>query len=500
MSARPPFPIVRARSLLGLLVSLPLLATPGLRAAPTTSGLTKASPDIGAVRRAPEPQWVRRVAPQPATHPRSAWPAGPRLLTTLSHSGQFVVTGPETGVLAPLTTRNPADTWRDLTPQTLAPSCERVKAEILDILDRRDLWRTGGEGRGKIFVNIEPGRTTNTPPAVAATPFEGGWQFRVYLPPRLPEDSLVRALTQAVLLEFASRRSSDRPGEPPLWLVEGLTQKILAESPGGVAFQPQTRIVTEVQLGERLRRAREELSRRPPLSFQQLSQPDIDGMQPRDWRHYGACAFLFLREIRRLPDGTAQVAHWLESLSQYWNWQTGFLDAFNPPFHSLLDVEKWWSLVLANFTGRSIVQTWSADFSLKKLGEILQPVGVLPGPGQRATRLDLAEVIADWDFARQTPVLNRLLQQLNAIRINAPGEISALAARYADVVDEYLENRRRAGFAPVGRGQPTPTIRLLARQAVASLRELDGERDRLAQTTANPPPASEPGPNPGPPP
>lgn len=413
----------------------------------------------------------------------------PSVATAVSQSGQFVVTGPRPEHRRPVENRpaSSGDDLRELTPQTLAVSCERVKAEALRALETTDQWRTRGGRTGKIFVAIDPGRPIDAELSVEAKPFEEGWHLRVQVPVRVTEERLVRALCHAVVLELSSRKGNQRAGEPPLWLVEALTQSVLSSSPDGIILQPQTRIVANLRVGERFAAVRARLARQAPLAFHELSQPDLSRMSSSDWDHFAACSHLCLRELQRLPDGNARLVRWLTGLQSHWNWQTGFLEAFQPLFHSLLDVEKWWALAVANFTGRNPEQTWPADFALRKLDEALQPVGILPGAGNRASRLSLEEVVSTWDYARQVPVLRRFLQQLNAILINAPADISPLVYQYSDTIESYLANRAKAGFAPTGRGQAIPSVKLLARETVGRLRELEGERARLS---ASPPPSS----------
>ncbi len=418
----------------------------------------------------------------PATPP----PRFDETATTFSQSGQFVVSGPRPKGSAPLDTRSPGRVQRDLTPQTLAVSCERVKAEILRALNLPDTWRNAGGRSGKILVAIDERVRTNMPIAVAASPFEHGWQFRIPLPTRIAEERLVRALTEAVLMELANRHGNQRLGEPPLWLVEGVTQTILAASPNGVILQPQTRGTTDIKMDEALAGVRRELTRRPPLEFHELSQPDISRLDETQWHRFSTCSHLCFHELTRLPDGKARIARWLGSLQRYWNWQTGFTEAFQPMFRSLLDVEKWWALTLANFTGRNQATAWPAGVALRRLDEALQPVGILPNAGGRASRLAISDVIASWDYPRQLPVLRQLLPQLHAIRVSSPLEVAPLVNRYIDVLEEYLAARNRSTIAPLARGQAPPSSRLITRETVGRLRELDGQRTQLAKDLASP--------------
>src|SRR5690606_31877682 len=125
------------------------------------------------------------------------------------------------------------------------------------------------------------------------------------------------------------------------------------------------------------------------------------------------------------------------------------------------------------------IQAWSPEFALRKLDEALHPVGILPG-GNNVEQLSLEQVIVDWDFPRQLPVLRRFIQQMHAIRINSPPEIRSLVLRFGDAIEEYIDARARAGYAPLLRGKLLSSPRLITRSAVARLRELEGERVRIA--------------------
>lgn len=406
----------------------------------------------------------------------------PESATAFSQSGQFVVSGPRvTARRAILSLRTANDAQRELTPQTLAVSCERVKAALLLSLGLPDVWRSGGGRTGKIFVTIEPTLRTNQSLAVEALRYEKGWNFRVEVPPSVSEDRLVRALVQALAMELGSRRGNERFADPPLWLVEGLTQTVFAGAPDGIILQPETRAMLNFRLGERLVDVRTRLSRGGMVAFHELSQPDLGKMLPRQWDAYSACAYVCFRELSQLPDGQARLAHWLISLQDHWNWQTGFLEAFAPFFQSLLDVEKWWSLRVANFTGRTPSQTLPVDFALRKLDEALQPVGILPGAGNRASRLRLEDVAGSWDFSQQVPVMTQVQRQLQAIQVSAPPEVNQLVFKYFDAIQDYLAARRQAGYSPATRGRPMASLRLLTREFIGRLRVLDGERTKLAE-------------------
>ena len=117
-----------------------------------------------------------------------------------------------------------------------------------------------------------------------------------------------------------SRNGNQRAGEPTLWVVEALTQSVIASSPDGIILQPQTRIVASLRVGERYAAVRTRLARQAPLSFHELSQPDLSRMSATDWDHFAACSHLCLHEMHRLPEGNARLARWLMGLQKNWNW------------------------------------------------------------------------------------------------------------------------------------------------------------------------------------
>lgn len=443
---------------------------------------------------------LRAQAPSQPASPIGATPPTATFddtATTFSQSGQFIVSGPRPRKTAPLSPESgPSRILRNLTPPTLAVSCERVKSEILRALDLTDTWRDQDGRSGKIFVVIDPTLRTNVPITVAASRFEKGWHFRIALPPTLAEDRLVRSLTEAVVLELGNRQGNQRLAEAPLWFVEGLTQTVLAVAPSTIALQPQSRAVTDVKLDETLAGVRRELGRRAPLSFQELTQPDLAELTARDWPHYAACAHLCVHELSRLPEGRTRLVRWLGALQSNWNWQTGFVEAFQPGFRSLLDIEKWWAITLANFTGHNPATAWPASLALRKLDEALQPVGVFAGNGSRATRLDLDDVARTWDFQNQAPLFRQLLRQLHSIRLGAPPEVAPLVAHYIDAVEEYLDARSRVGTANATRGQIAPSPKMIARNLTGRLRELDAQRAQLRQDLAVDTPTPSPVPTP----
>lgn len=408
-------------------------------------------------------------------------PAG-RFIAIVSESGQFTVFGPRPENAGP-TRAATTDPLRHLTPATLAVACERTKTRLLEQLGQRDRWREGGGRPGKIFVTINPRLPTNEPIQVRALPFERAWQYRVEVPEHAPEAPVVRGVVQALLLELANRAATGRCAEIPLWLLEGASQAVLATGSSPAIPQPESRSVIETRRPDPLARARDVLARRAPAGFDDLGLPDVDKMGAEDWEAFSASAHLFFHELAELPDGRPRLAPFVQTLPRYYNWQHAFLAIWPERFPTLLGAAKWWAITLANFTGRDEWQAWSPAATLAKLDEVLRPpvwTAAATDTVARAATLPLPELLESGDFARSSPALRRMAEQLTAVRLRAAGPVLPLVDEYLALVRAYLAERDKAGFEATGRGRVRPSFRLLMRAAADRARELDRRRLELA--------------------
>jgi hypothetical protein len=181
----------------------------------------------------------------------------------------------------------------------------------------------------------------------------------------------------------------------------------------------------------------------------------------------------------------------LQSLGAFYNWQTAFLQAFHPDFQTLLEVEKWWAVHAASFTGRDPWQTWRADVGLEKLSQALRlPAQVEPSTNSGPVTLELKpqQVIQELDFGRQRQFLNPVIAQLHALRLQTAPELLALTDEYRAVLTGYLERRAQAGYAPPLKNQVAPSVKSLVREAVQRLDGLDATRLELQRRLGQPPP------------
>src|SRR5947207_15568356 len=152
---------------------------------------------------------------------------------TRSLSGQFIVHDQRRGgssELATLLTTNAQFTAFD--PTVLAVSCERLK---------QDLWRQLGINvpvSDRIHVVLQPAKSADDSINFIRERFRDGWQYRIDLPDVTQRLRYVRAMVQVILLDFANRGAPARSAQIPAWLLEGLSQQLLASDGVELIFPP----------------------------------------------------------------------------------------------------------------------------------------------------------------------------------------------------------------------------------------------------------------------
>src|SRR6185436_19202779 len=85
------------------------------------------------------------------------------------------------------------------------------------------------------------------------------------------------------------------------------------------------------------------------------------------------------------------------------------------------------------------------------------------------TQVKLQVVISEWDFARQAPVLEKKLGQLDSLHLRAAAELSDLVREYYQALDSYWHRRSRNPAET-----PEPRLRAPSRSATRDVvRRLD---------------------------
>ncbi len=424
-------------------------------------------------------------------------PSDSPVRTIQSSTGQFVVRGNVMGDNPPGAPSAEPRAFTDspivdLDPNLLAISCERVKQALLRELRLVDLWR------GRIQVVVNPTMASNQPPVIGAKVFSDGWRYQVEVPRQIHKLKLVRGIVHVLLMEIANRNAGLRSAEIPLWLSEGLSHQLIDSTETDlVVSRPQWNINNvNVSWANRqgIRRdpladARARLITHAALSFTKLGNPLPDQLPEETWKTYQACSQLFVNQLLSLNGGRGALLQMLYLLPRYLNWQSAFLTAYQRLFPRLLDVEKWWAVVLVNFTGLDPMNAWSREIALEKLEDVLRPpvlVSNRPDDLAHRTRMSLQQIINQWDYLRQRILLKQITPQLVIMRVKMPMEMISLLDEYRGVIESYLNKRDQSGIPRALPGMAPLEADHLVRNVVRKLDELDQKRAGFAQPGSSP--------------
>jgi len=418
---------------------------------------------------------------------------GPAMLRASSGSGQFLVQAVSPEEPARILATN--QSLIHLEPTLLTVSAERIKQELWRALDANQAWQ------GKVFVTLYPATSADDGAVISSERFNDGWHYRVLLPNVVQRTRYVRAMTEVLLLEMANRSAGPRSAEIPTWLVEGLARQLLASKEAEIILPPPatpgassarliqtpagpvlsglalTSVLADGRWEDPLNLAYKELTSYPPLSFQDLSWPTDGQLADEAGELYRSSAQLFVNNLLRLEDGRACLRAFLAELPRHYNWQFAFLLAFQGHFQRPLDIEKWWALQVAAFTGHDLAQTWPQAKSWEELDQTLR-FGI-----QVRTRADelplhaeasLQNIVRDWDRVPQTLALQTKLRELELVRSHVSHDLFFLVGDYRQVIANYLANRDQSGF-PLGL-RKNAAQRRAAAVALMQLNALDAQR------------------------
>jgi hypothetical protein len=421
---------------------------------------------------------------------RAQWPPNTRMMG--SASGQFFVSARSLTLSPHSTDLAGAPDMVTLEPALLAVSCDRVKQELLRQLDMQDQWQ------GKIFVVLRPARTADDPVAVVPERLGGNWDCGVELPDAVNRDRFVETVVRACLLEIANRNATDHSTEIPEWLARGLTRQLLGSSAIKLILPPPRMTASgfsvsrvtmdfsdaphrpgdQTHMLNPLAEAAAILRTNQPLTFDQLSWPTDEQLSDDGADVYGSSAQLFVSDLLHLPNGPACLRAMLAQMPNYLNWQLAFLDAFHGAFREPLDVEKWWALDLADFSGRDLMHLLTPEESWSQLNALFQfPIEVQIGqaPPMR-TDITFQTIIRGWSRTRQLQMLKKKLWELDLLRLRIAPDFIPLVEGYRETLQEYYKKRSASLRILAGTG-PIPDKAVS--EATARLDALDAKRANL---------------------
>lgn len=396
--------------------------------------------------------------------------------TIRSQSGQFTIQG-LTLVGAPVHRAVPgSEAYLRLDPTLLAVSCERIKEGILGHLGMEDRWRD------QILIGIRTVRQNDEPILVHATRYADRWQYLIQTPEHVPRDRFLKTVVRVILLEIANRPSRVHAVEFPAWLGEGLAEVIASETLIRFTLEANQGLFEQSSRRDPLVEVRRLLQARPPLTLDELNWPTPEQLEGQAGLMYASCSHLLVHELLRLRDGEKCLRRMIEAMAGHWNWQTAFFEGFQPHFNHMLDLDKWWSLVLVQNAGRALSFTWSAAESWEKFDNILSiPVEVRLKSNElpMTTSTSLQNALRQWEHRRQLPMLATKLNYLHALRLRVAQELMPLLDDYRQVIAAYLQSRSRPAPHPPGESFAAKTNDATLAAAIARLDELDQRREVL---------------------
>ena len=403
-------------------------------------------------------------------------------VTVRSQSGQFIVQGLPLGVPQSGYSTSVVKYLR-LDPTLTAISLERIRQAILGELGMKDQWR------GLITVTTHPVEEDQPTVQVNSVHFKDGWGYRVELPERIDKDQFIRVVVKVILSEIANREAITREAELPPWLAEGIAAELQSTVLSTLALEPETRTTRRDLRPDPLRVAREVLRRRPTLKFDDLSMPTAAMFAPDNLEVYRACSQVFVHELLRLRTGRDCLRDMLVRLPQSLNWQTTFLQSFSPYFQRLIDADKWYSLTIANVSGRDPLSRWPLETSWKQLDEILATqvqVRLEASELPITTSVTLQRIVMEWDAEKQQPVIAQKVTHLQSLRPRVAPELADLVDSYAEVLQAHLAGRSIKLPTPPRGADVTGKLPARIRNVVRHLEALDARRGTMKQQPVKP--------------
>jgi len=365
--------------------------------------------------------------------------AAPQFILRNSLSEQFVVYGPKASPIRHFKSdRVPLDA------ALVAVSCERIKQALLNQLEgtvRRQI-NFGNEEEGKIFVVLHP--RLDQPVLITPVRTAGPLNYRIDIPNEIEATRFIDAVTETILLEIVNRHSSDRFTQIPRWLAQGLAAQVQAIAPETLVLEQHRPMMrTKIQL-DPIAEIRHSTTNFSALTLDELSWPEF--LSQDKTARYRPNAQLFVAELLRLKDGQTCLRQMLGALPNHPQWQVAFMQAFEPHFKRLVDLEKWWQLTVVNLTGGDLGKVLSREESIERMDAALQVmVDVLHGFGAMPERnqISLQKIISNWEPRQQEPALEKVLGQLRVLRSRVQPDISPLLDSYRQTLESYLRHDRK---------------------------------------------------------
>ena len=417
--------------------------------------------------------------------------------TLRSKSDQFIIAGQPVPANEVVLTQEPG--MERLTTDVLAVAAERIKTDYLRVIGRKDNWKDN------ITLVINPKLASHDSLFPVAAGFKDGWIYRMEVPQTVSVEKLVRAIVTTLIREQVGRSLMNRAPNLPSWLSEGVTGCVFSHgaaplvphlagttlrSDGHSQGQAYHRNARRGQPSDLIRAA---LGEDRLMTFDELAFPTSFEEESVDAKRFKLSAHLFVYYLLELRDGREKVARTIDNLSDVLNWQTAFLSAFQEDFKSMLEVEKWWALVMAQFSstqaifdsqnGLSVVLNTRATFAqLEALLSIDTRLWAVETDQPMTNRLAVQDLVRNTPFDDHLPHVTRTVEQLAALIPRANPPLVLLVDGYYRALSFYVDGRRRASTIPKkSNGRWTSNPNIIIQRTATTLDQLDLLRANLKQ-------------------
>ena len=356
-----------------------------------------------------------------------------RAETIVSQSQQFVVHSPTNRMVVEKVPFGSVE----VVPEFLAVTAERVKRALITEIP------AVAEARGVVHVGILATEKTDGLIGIASSKYADGWRYEMAVPRVADEARLVKGFINVLLLQYANR-GAERSAELPAWVTEGMAEQLFFSiGPSLVVRRAPT--AWESSTRDLQHWTREMLRTNATPSFQELTTAAVPARRSAEESVYLAGTHLLVHALLEMPNGKQRMAKFLQMLPRTWNWQTAFMQAFD--FKRMLDVEKWWSLTVIEFTTRDQRQAWSQEISLRKLDELVRVrveyrdlTNALP----EVRLVDLKTILDENDPVLQRQALEEVSAQLKYTSAHMAPAVAAIAMGYQKTAEFYLQTHRRS--------------------------------------------------------
>ena len=404
--------------------------------------------------------------------------------TLQSRSGQFVISWANDPLSTPyLNTLERRRGFIALTPDLISLTAERIKDGIMEALGLQDTWRN------KIRITISTGSSKAQSFVTFPARYSNGWGYRVLLKTKISEDIWIRNLVHVILMEMVNRPSPEHMCDPPAWLVEGLRQYVVHSSLTDHSLTVDD-MVEVGDLNGRLGKpvpwfykrnptflAKEFLRKNNPLTAEQIFQASSELASTSNFRH---SAHLMFAELLQTPQGVDSMHRFVELLTQYFNAQTAFHQAYSDSFPNMLELEKWWAVITASVTQFNDRRRWDMAKSLSELGAILNPqakVAIDKESLPAWRQFTFQDILAYWRGEERISTLDHISRQLQMLKAQSLLEVIPLVDKYMVFIREFKDQLGRVGFSPKQRGQLILRESQVINNGLRRLANLEQERE-----------------------